>query len=71
MSDDNEDIKDKLDKFKPKKKKMAVPTEFLDNAKSYDDKLLVVKAISEKEKNRVVLIIKGMLKDGIEKKKKV
>ena len=36
MSDDTESTKDKLKKFKPKKKKLAVPEEFLDNANSYN-----------------------------------
>lgn len=71
MPEDEKDIKDELDKFKPKKKKLSVPTEFLDNAKSYEDKLVVVKAISEKEKGRVVLIIKSMLKDSVDKRNKV
>ena len=57
-----EDISKKLDKFKPKKKKLAVPVEFLENANSYDDKLFVVKAITEKEIKKVVRIIQGMLK---------
>ena len=50
MSDDNEDPKEKLKKFKPKKKKIAVPQEFLDNAKSYDDKLMLVRHLTEREK---------------------
>ena len=57
-----EDLAKKLDKFKPKKKKLAVQKEFLDNANSYDDKLFVVKAITEKEIKKVVRIIQGMLK---------
>lgn len=57
-----EDLAKKLDKFKPKKKPLAVPKEFLENANSYDDKLFVVKAITEKEIKKVVRIIQGMLK---------
>jgi hypothetical protein len=49
-----------------KKQKLAVPTEFLDNAKSYDDKLTLVKILSEKEKNRVVLMFKKMIAQGIQ-----
>lgn len=71
MSDDSEDVKSKLEKFKPKKKKLTVPTEFLDNAKSYDDKLIVVKMFAEKNKQNTVKLFKNMLKDSIEKKKKV
>ena len=48
-----------------KKKKMTVPPEFLESAKSYDDKLILVKTLTEMEKGRVLLIIKGMLKDAV------
>ena len=71
MSDDSEDIKSKLYKFKPKKKKLAVPKEFLENANSYDDKLMVVKVFAEKNVQNTVKLFKNMLKDSIEKKKKV
>jgi hypothetical protein len=71
MSDDNEDVKSQLSKYKPKKKKMAVPKEFLEGANSYDDKLNLVKILSEREKNRVVLILKSMLKDAVKKKDRV
>jgi hypothetical protein len=57
-----EDLKDKLKKFKPQKKKLTVPAEFLENAKSYEDKLILVKHLTEREKGRVLLIIKSMLK---------
>ena len=53
MSDDNNnnnDIKNNLKKFKPKKPKITVPADFLDGAKSYDDKLMLVKYLTEKEK---------------------
>jgi hypothetical protein len=64
MSDDNEELKANLQKFK-KKKKLSVPTEFLQEAKSYEDKLTVVKMLTEKEKGRVLLMIKSMLKDAV------
>lgn len=64
MSGDDE-LKANLQKFK-KKKKMTVPTEFLQEAKSYEDKLTVVKMLSEKEKGRVLLMIKAMLKDAVD-----
>ncbi len=51
--------------MKKKKPKMAVPTDFLDNAKSYDDKLVLVKLLSEKEKQRVVLMFKKMIQSGM------
>lgn len=70
MSDENEDLKSKLNKFKPKKKKLTVPPEFLEGAKSYDDKLFLVKELTDKEKNRVVLIIKSMLREAVEARDK-
>ncbi len=53
-----------------KKSKLAVPEEFLDNAKSYEDKQMLVKLLTEKEKQRVVLLVKNMLKDAVAKKDK-
>jgi len=49
-----------------KKAKLTVPADFLDNAKSYDDKLTLVKVLSEKEKQRVVLLFKKMIRSGME-----
>ena len=69
MSDDSEDIKVNLEKFKPKKKTLAVPKEFLDNANSYDDKLMVVKVFAEKNVQNTVKLFKNMLKEGVEKSK--
>ena len=66
----NNDIKKNLKKFKPKKPKITVPTDFLDNAKSYDDKLMLVKYLTEKEKGRVMLIFKKMIAQGIAEDKK-
>jgi hypothetical protein len=68
MSDDNnpEDFKKKLEAMKPKKKKLAVPEGFLDGAKSYEGKVEAVKIISEREKDRVVLIFKKMIAQGRE-----
>lgn len=70
QQDDQEELSSKLNKFKPKKK-MAVPMDLLDGAKSYDDKVLVVRAITEKEMKRVVLLMKKMLKDGVDSKNKL
>jgi len=69
MSDEEKDVKAELKKFKPKKPKITVPEEFLDNAKSYEDKLMLVKFLSEKEKNRVVLIFKKMIAQGMKEDK--
>jgi len=41
---DNPDFK----KYRPKKKKIEVPKEFLDNTKSYEDKLMLVKHLTER-----------------------
>ena len=69
MSDDNDDVKANLKKFK-RKPKITVPEEFLDNAKSYEDKLVVVKYLTEKEKSRVVLMFKKMIAQGMQEEKK-
>ena len=68
MSDDS-DIKADLKKFK-QKPKITVPVEFLDGANSYDDKLAMVKILTEKEKGRVLLIIKKMIASGMSESKK-
>lgn len=69
MSDGQDDARSKLDQIKKdikrKKKKFEVPEEFLDNANSYDDKLMLVKFLTEKEKQRVVLMVKKMLQSGM------
>jgi hypothetical protein len=70
MSEESDDLKDKLNKFKPKKKTLTVPTEFLENANSYDDKLIVVKVFAEKNVKNTVRLFKNMLKGDIEKKKR-
>ena len=69
MSDENVDLQKALKKLRPKKK-LSVPEEFLDNAKSYEDKQLLVQMLTEKEKQRVVLLVKGMLRDAIANKDK-
>ena len=71
---EEDDSKQELDKIKKqlkkKKPRLAVPEEFLDNAKSYEDKQMLVKILTEQEKQRVVLIVKNMLKDAIAKRDK-
>jgi hypothetical protein len=69
MSDDNKDVKLDLNKFKPKKPKLSVPAEFLDGAKSYDDKVTLVKILTEKEIGRVMLIVKKMIAQGMQQDK--
>ena len=60
MTDEQDDFKKKLDKLKPKKK-LDVAEGLLSDAKSYEGKLEAVKIISEREKDRVVLLFKKML----------
>lgn len=64
--DEKDELKKKLNALKPKKKKMAVPDGFLDEAKSYEGKLAAIKIISEREKDRVILIFKKMIAQGRE-----
>ena len=61
MEDTPEEFRKKLNALKPKKKKLAVPEGFLESAKSYEGKLEAVKIISDREKDKVVLMIKKML----------
>lgn len=61
MTDDTDDLKKKLEAHKPKKKKLAVPEGFLEEAKSYEGKLMAVRIITEKEKDRVILLFKSMI----------
>ena len=68
MTTDSDDAQQALNKMKrdmAKKKKLTVPADFLDNAKSYDDKLAMVKILTEKEKQRVVLMFKKMIQAGM------
>lgn len=69
MSDEDKDIKLDLNKFKPKKPKLSVPAEFLDGAKSYDDKVTLIKILTEKEIGRVMLIVKKMIAQGMQEEK--
>ena len=66
--DTPEEFKKKLDALKPKKKKLAVPEGFLESAKTYEGKEEAVKIISEREKDRVILLFKKMLEPEPPKK---
>jgi hypothetical protein len=68
VEDNPEEFKKKLNALKPKKKKLAVPEGFLDDAKSYEGKLAAVRIISEREKDRVILLFKKMLEPAPPKK---
>jgi hypothetical protein len=65
------DPKEELKKHRPKKKKLEVPAEFLDNAKSYEDKLMLVQHLTEREKGRVLLVIRSMLSEAVKDKGKI
>lgn len=67
---DEEEFKKNLKKLKPKKKKLTVPKELLEEAKSYDDKLLAIKMLVEREKGRTLLLIKSMLEEANKPKRK-
>jgi hypothetical protein len=69
MSDELDDLKNKLKQFKPAKKKLSIPKELLDDAKSYEDKLVVIKTVSEREMKKVVMLIRDMLRDDLKNKK--
>jgi hypothetical protein len=67
MDDNQDDLKKQLEAHKPKKKKLAVPEGFLEEAKSYEGKLMAVRIIADREKDRVLLMIKRMLSESDKK----
>jgi hypothetical protein len=71
MTDDADDLKAKLEKHKPKKKKLDIAEGLLEGAKSYEGKLLAVKIIAEREKNRTLLLIKGLIAKADEDRAKL
>lgn len=71
MTDDADDLKQQLEKLKPKKKKLAVPEGFLDEAKSYEGKLMAIRIIAEREKGRVLLMFKSMIAKADEDRAKL
>ena len=56
-----ESLEEMKKKFKPKKKD-TLPSEMLSGANSYDDKVVLVRLLTEKEQSRVVQMVKNMLK---------
>ncbi len=56
-----ESLEEMRKKFKPAKK-LSIPAEMLSGASSYDDKVVLVRLLTEKEQNRVVQMVKNMLK---------
>jgi hypothetical protein len=71
MTDEADDLKKQLDKLKPKKPKLAVPEGFLEEAKSYEGKLMAIRIIAEREKGRVLLMFKGMIAKADEDRAKL
>jgi len=69
MEDEKEEFRKKLEKLKPKKKKMVVPMDLLEQANSYDDKLGAVKILVDRERDRAVLLIKSLLSESNNPKK--
>ncbi len=69
MEDEKEEFRKKLEKLKPKKKKMVVPMDLLEQANSYEDKLGAVKILVDRERNRTVLLIKSLLDESNNPKK--
>ena len=66
MEDNPEDLKKKLDQFKAPKKKLTIPKELLDSANNYDDKLMVIKVVADRDRSKVINLIKAMLKSDKE-----
>ena len=60
-----EAMKSKLAAEKKKKKAQSVPPELLDNANTYDDKLMVVRMITEQDQGRVAAVLKKMIQGGV------
>jgi hypothetical protein len=58
-------MKAKLAEEKKKKKAQAVPPELLNNANSYEDKLMVVRLITEQDHGRVAAVLKKMIQGGV------
>lgn len=66
MSDTEDDLKAKLNSYKPKKKKLDVPKEFLEGAINYEEKLTAVKIFADKNTKNTVRLFKELLKDAVE-----
>jgi hypothetical protein len=66
MEDNPEDLKKKLDQFKAPKKKLTIPKELLEGANNYDDKLMVIKVVADRDRSKVIKLIKSMLKSDKE-----
>lgn len=61
MSEEQDELRKQLNKFKAKKKKLTVPKELLESANSYDEKLEAIKYLVDREKSKSLLLIKSLL----------
>jgi len=59
-----DEMKAKLALEKKKKKAQSIPPELLNNANSFDDKLMVVRLITEQDQGRVAAVLKKMIQGG-------
>jgi len=60
-----DEMKAKLALEKKKKKAQSIPPELLNNANSFDDKLMVVRLITEQDQGRVAAVLKKMIQGGV------
>jgi hypothetical protein len=58
------EIKDRMRKEQQKIKKPAIPPELLSGAKSYEDKVGVVRMVVQADQSRVASVIRGMIQVG-------
>jgi hypothetical protein len=59
-----DEMKAKLAQEKKKKKSQSIPPELLNNANSFDDKLMVVRLITEQDQGRVAAVLRKMIQGG-------
>ncbi len=56
------EIKERMKREQQNAKKPTIPPELLNNAKSYEDKVGVVRMVVQQDQNRVAAVIRGMIK---------
>ena len=59
-----DEMKAKLAQEMKKKKSQSIPPELLNNANSFDDKLMVVRLITEQDQGRVAAVLRKMIQGG-------
>lgn len=67
MSDSEDEPKANWNKRK--KKKLAIPTELLDDAKSYEEKQSLVRLLADTSKDKMILAVKSLLASDKKDKK--